>query len=269
MIVVDKQLCRVCSRPTPDDKRGRPHVFCSKKCSREYYSRRQKEYFKANPKMFLCVICGKEFKRNQAQVTCSDTCLAIREKEIRLEYNRNLYPRKSATCIICGKAFTGKLQTKTCSKECSNALNKRRAKQGVRHFYRKHSKTIKYRLKVALRQRIRRVIVRGSKFAPTFELTGCSRDFLMRWLEAQFERGMSWENYGERWVIDHKIPCAAFDLTKEEGQRSCFHYSNLRPLGLSENASKQAKIIPTQPELAIPIDIFKPGESQSVAITQL
>ncbi len=42
---------------------------------------------------------------------------------------------------------------------------------------------------------------------------------------------MNWENYGKfGWHIDHIIPCDSFDLTKEEEQRRCFHYSNLQPL---------------------------------------
>jgi len=34
-------------------------------------------------------------------------------------------------------------------------------------------------------------------------------------LEVRFENGMTWENHGELHV-DHRRPCASFDLTKEE-----------------------------------------------------
>jgi hypothetical protein len=54
--------------------------------------------------------------------------------------------------------------------------------------------------------------------------------------------GMTWNNNtGNGWHIDHIIPCAAFDLTKSEEQKKCFHYTNLRPMWASENISKSSK----------------------------
>ncbi len=52
---------------------------------------------------------------------------------------------------------------------------------------------------------------------------------------------MSWENYGKgkgKWNIDHEIPCRSFDLTKEEEQYKCFHWSNLQPLWEQDNSGK-------------------------------
>jgi len=51
---------------------------------------------------------------------------------------------------------------------------------------------------------------------------------------------MSWDNYGE-WHVDHKRPCASFDLSKLKEQRVCFHYMNLQPLWAAENLSKGTK----------------------------
>jgi len=55
---------------------------------------------------------------------------------------------------------------------------------------------------------------------------------------------MTWDNYGYRgWHIDHKIPCASFDLTDPEQQKKCCHYTNLQPLWAFDNMSKGKKII--------------------------
>lgn len=90
------------------------------------------------------------------------------------------------------------------------------------------------------------------KSARSNELLGCTYAELAAHLEQQFKRGMSWDNFGSYWHIDHIIPCAAFDLSKPEQQRQCFHYLNLQPLEAKANMSKGAKIIPAQIPLGVP-----------------
>jgi len=98
-----------------------------------------------------------------------------------------------------------------------------------------------FRLKLNLRRRLRGALKPGTvKAAETFTLVGCTPDFLKRWLEKQFQPGMSWTNHGD-WHIDHKRPCASFDLADPAQQRACFHYTNLRPLWAEENILKGAQ----------------------------
>jgi hypothetical protein len=66
-------------------------------------------------------------------------------------------------------------------------------------------------------------------------------------LESQFKEGMSWSNYGKQkdnrldsWEIDHIIPISTFDLTDEDQQRKCWHYTNLQPLWAIDNLQKRA-----------------------------
>ena len=89
-----------------------------------------------------------------------------------------------------------------------------------------------------LRGRVSSAIKRG-KSKSTMELTGCSIEVLISHLEAQFQEGMKMENYG-KWHIDHRRPCASFDLTSEEDQKMCFHYTNLQPMWGKENLEKGA-----------------------------
>ena len=98
-----------------------------------------------------------------------------------------------------------------------------------------------FRLRNSLSVRIRMAVKKGkSKSGKTAELIGCSVEFLRGYLEARFTLGMTWKNYGE-WHIDHRIPCAEFDLSKPDQQRQCFHYSNLQPLWAFDNLSKNSK----------------------------
>jgi hypothetical protein len=57
-------------------------------------------------------------------------------------------------------------------------------------------------------------------------------------LQLQFRDGMSWNNYGRVWHVDHIKPCASFNLLDESEQLKCFHYSNLQPLFAHENLVK-------------------------------
>jgi hypothetical protein len=73
----------------------------------------------------------------------------------------------------------------------------------------------------------------------TKELIGCSMNELLIHLEKQFDERMTRENMGVKgWHIDHKIECWEFDLTKEEEQKKCFHYTNLQPLWWDDHREK-------------------------------
>jgi DNA/RNA endonuclease G (NUC1) len=99
-----------------------------------------------------------------------------------------------------------------------------------------------YRIKQALRRRINHALRGTSKSAPTFTLLGCPIDIFRAHLEKQFKPGMSWSNYG-KWHIDHIRPCASFDLSKQEEQKKCFHYTNLQPLWALDNLHKSSRIL--------------------------
>jgi len=76
----------------------------------------------------------------------------------------------------------------------------------------------------------------------TFEIVGCSPQFLKEHLEKQFTQDMSWDNYGfYGWHIDHIIPLSSAK-TEEEIYKLC-HYSNLQPLWAQDNWEKNNKIL--------------------------
>jgi len=99
-----------------------------------------------------------------------------------------------------------------------------------------------YRLKTLLRNRINTAVRDVAKSDKTLNLLGV-KDFenVKKYLSKQFQKGMSWDNYGE-WHIDHIVPCASFDLTKESEQKKCFHYTNLQPLWAKDNLSKGCRL---------------------------
>ena len=79
----------------------------------------------------------------------------------------------------------------------------------------------------------------GNKCDVFCNLLGITPKELKKYLEDQFEEGMTWENYNiDTWHIDHIRPLSSFDLAKEKDQRICFHYTNLQPLWAAENLAK-------------------------------
>lgn len=97
---------------------------------------------------------------------------------------------------------------------------------------------IQFRLKQRLRGRINKAVRGMKKAGSAVADLGCSVEFLKGWLEAQFQTGMSWDNYGSVWHIDHKEPLSAFDLANRSQFLLASNYTNLQPLWASENIRK-------------------------------
>jgi len=111
-----------------------------------------------------------------------------------------------------------------------------------------------FKIRKTLTDRLRCALIRRgeTKDSSVLVYLGCSIGHLRKHLEAQFLKGMNWRNYGwNGWHIDHIIPCAKFNLAKEDERQKCFHFSNLRPLWATQNHQKSCKIITCQPELPL------------------
>lgn len=107
----------------------------------------------------------------------------------------------------------------------------------------RYASDVLYKLGVNLRSRLGGVIrtMKGQKNSRSLELLGCSIDWLKAHLESNFKTGMTWENHGPVWEIDHVKPCAKFDLADPKQQKACFHWTNFQPLFVEENRKKGCK----------------------------
>jgi len=71
----------------------------------------------------------------------------------------------------------------------------------------------------------------------------CNREMFLNWIEFQSNSFYKWEDYGEKWVIDHVIPIDFFDFNIDEHVYKCFSWFNLRPCDKVENMKKSNKLI--------------------------
>jgi hypothetical protein len=113
----------------------------------------------------------------------------------------------------------------------------------IRNWQKRQPKDSNFKIAGALRASIVGALKRQGirKCRRTDELLGTDKVTARNYLEALFEPGMTWQNHGQ-WHIDHKIPCASFDLRCPVQQLACCYYKNLQPLWAIDNIKKGAKI---------------------------
>ena len=171
------------------------------------------------------------------------------------------------TCKLCKNKYLKEYNTNTSELRSKNKKEYREknsiiVKQQKKNYYNNNKEKIReykrkwetdkrknnllFRIKQLVRSRIYKFIIstngKLSKTNKTFDIVGCSPEFLKEHLEMNFKEGMTWENYGlYGWHIDHIIPLSSAE-DDDEIYKLC-HYTNLQPLWAKENLSKGDKII--------------------------
>jgi len=165
---------------------------------------------------------------------------------------------QSRKCKVCGKEFFNKQwDVLTCSKKCSNSNTKNQIPYRIKYpekqkkWYKKYwsnkfANNIVFRLKHNIGTRMSGAINNYNENinhnSSFLKLLGCKTyDKLREHLEKQFKPGMSWENYGSKWSVDHIRPVCSFNLLDERERFKCYNYKNLQPLWKWENSSKGGK----------------------------
>lgn len=98
-----------------------------------------------------------------------------------------------------------------------------------------------FRLSEVIRSKVHKLL-RGMTTSYK-ELLGMDLDGFRNWLAFQFEPGMTWDNYGRDWQIDHVLPMSRFDLSNTTHRAICFGWTNLQPLWTTDNRLKSNRIV--------------------------
>lgn len=106
----------------------------------------------------------------------------------------------------------------------------------------RYKEDLNYRLTRILRARLGMAVINNYKAGSAVKDLGCSIAELKVHLESKFRIGMSWDNYGTKWHIDHIVPLASFDLANREQLLKACHYTNLQPLWAEDNLVKGDRI---------------------------
>jgi 5-methylcytosine-specific restriction endonuclease McrA len=102
-----------------------------------------------------------------------------------------------------------------------------------------------YMAKFYARKRIKNMLKNKGVWASGGSVSkwiGCSGQDLKHHLESKFKDGMTWDNHGSMWEIDHIIPLASASLTNTSEVVRLSHWSNLQPLLKHENKAKSDRV---------------------------
>lgn len=232
--------CPQCERAFTSRHPSSKTRFCSRTCS----GARNKKV-KPPPVEGNCLTCSTHIVFPKIKF-CSSRCCKRHEKimDKKLGRKRKKKPKQRKIipikpCAMCGNKFQPKsFRNLFCSHKCDlkNARNKRRIKE--RGKKRPPHQLVKHRLSSRLRELLRRKGQQKKNAINSY--TGCTPMEMMRHVESQFTKGMTWETYGVfGWHLDHIIPCERFDLTNEDHCRVCFNWRNIRPLWGEDNWNRQ------------------------------
>jgi len=164
-----------------------------------------------------------QYKKRKDRVSyrisaCCKTCHSNKEKEEKKDYYQKTKERHAT------------YNADPANKARRNQRNKERKKEDPM-----------FRINESLKVRIHEVL-KGYKNCRSSKLLACTRTLLQEWLAFNLEDGMTLDDQGSVWHIDHVIPVSFFDTTNQDEQHLCFHWSNLRPLQKSKNISKSNSI---------------------------
>lgn len=101
---------------------------------------------------------------------------------------------------------------------------------------------LKFREKRKWQIALRRYILaenKSSYYAPYF---GLDIKSFKKWIEIQFDRDMSWENFSKTWQFDHIVPVTYFDFGNEADLRLCWNFVNIRTEKLHLNKNRGHRI---------------------------
>ena len=73
---------------------------------------------------------------------------------------------------------------------------------------------------------------RIKKVSATWSIT---HDKFLEYIEGKFACGMTWENYGSYWDLDHIYPLSKINVECKYEQLAAFHYKNIQPLPSVKN----------------------------------
>lgn len=252
-------------------------LYCSDKCCNIAVYNKNKDYQKAYHQKLKengisytykythkCVVCGQEFEGSKKTLYCPE-CRKSNKfikkcKECGKEFigstfyceECNLYRKVEnitlylCECKECGKTFLSTNRYKEyCTNKCKTRYSGRRARMSSSYklSQKKYHQTKNYKLRQFMVNCLKRIL--DSKNGEScINYLGYTPNEAKVHLESLFKDGMTWDNYGTVWHIDHVKPLASYNFYNTDGSvnyntvKIANSLQNLQPMFVQDNLNK-------------------------------
>jgi hypothetical protein len=214
---------------------------CKKVLSLTDFSKSKSRKDGLNPECRLCVSARNNRKRAERTKSHQKWRLANKEhvnsaqheyrKKDEVKSKRALY--QSAYSKLNAEAINAQKRAWRLT-----VLDDQRLKRSV-YVKTRESSDVMFKITRRLRSRFGKLLTGKVKNSSAVHDLGCSVEALRDHLEALFDHGMTWANYGQ-WHLDHVVPLASASTDIE--LKALCAFTNLQPLWANENLKKGAKV---------------------------
>jgi hypothetical protein len=206
--------------------------------------RTPKQFCVKNHDTFLC--------RRTKEGHCKDC-----RKQYRIDNREHINKQKkeyrelnTEKISVQKKIYHGKPEVKE-NRKSKGKIYRQNNKERYRTYQRNYkieklASDISYKIKERLRNRLRDAIKNNRKVGSAVQDLGCTIEFLKEYIESQFHDGMTWQNWGPVWELDHIKELHDFDLIDRKQFLEVCHYTNLQPLTIEEHKKKTIEGLKTR-----------------------
>lgn len=191
----------------------------------------------------LCQMVNKTKRHNKLEKEQPHikTCIKCHLSQSKLEYRIG-----ENVCNTCQKERLYEWRKENpekfqaiCQKSRSKPDYREKQNESKRERYNNNTNE---NLSLNYRRYLRDYIHHGKTTKNIDKIVGLSQEKMREWLEFNFKSGMTWDNYGTYWNLDHIKPCSCFDLSDKEQLYECFSWKNTFPVYYKENLTKFNKV---------------------------
>jgi len=198
----------------------------------------------------ICSQCNKEFvKTHHSQKYCSQECLKINKHEYQKKYRQT--DKRKESNLKYSRSDKGKAVNKKIYETGNGKASQRKYQQSdkgrairSKRLAEKRKTDPMYKIIDTIKSRLNKYLKASNidKVNKTFDMVGCTPEFLKQYLEKKFKPGMTWKNHTKKgWHIDHIIPISKAETLEDINRLT--HYTNLQPMWAIDNLKKGNKVI--------------------------
>ncbi len=239
-------ICRICTIDKnqdefyfrPDTGKYRTECIpCNKAKGKAHYERNREKYIEMSKRY---VVSHKEQHNANSKTWCENN--PDRRKEI---VNKYYLSHKEAIKHKTVKWFKENTEKAREIRKREHEKNKERYQAySLKYTSMRYKSDPTYRINHNMARAINSSLKKNKDGRKWSDLLGYDVSDLQIHLEKKFVDGMTWENYGKVWHVDHIIPISVFNISSYNDYdfKRCWSLKNLQPMFAEDNFKKHNKL---------------------------